>query len=175
MIDRRTDISMNVGDEREILPPLREHGPVANNSAQPKPSAKALSVIYNGKTTAIDLTAQPHEKLKQTDSRDKSEHTYSCISLTPLFAAAGVPQSDKLHGKAVSLVAVAEAQDNYHAAFSLAELDESVGATKAYVCDADNGKPLNEKEAPLKLLVTTDKHPSRSVRMLASITVKSAE
>jgi hypothetical protein len=92
-----------------------------------------------------------------------------------LFAAAGVPQGDKLHGKALALVAVAEAQDNYHAAFSLAELDESVGSTKGYVCDADNGNSLNDKEAPLKLLVTTDKHPSRSVRMLTGITVKSAE
>jgi hypothetical protein len=75
----------------------------------------------------------------------------------------------------MTLVVVASAKDNYHAVFSLAELDEGMGATKACVCDADGGKPLPESDAPLKLLVTTDKRPARSVRMLTGLTVKSGE
>ena len=136
---------------------------------------QSLSVAYQDKTASVDISKLPHERLKTTDPHDKSEHSYSCVSLAPFLAAAAVPQKDKLHGKALSLVVVASAKDNYHAAFSLAELDETVGPTKAYVCDALDGKPLPESEAPLKLLVTTDKHPSRSVRMLTGITVKSAE
>ena len=137
--------------------------------------AQSLNVTYDNKTTAVDLNKMTREPVKYTNPHDKSEHTYSCVSITPVLAAANVPQKEALRGKLMSLVVVAGAKDNYHAVFSLPELDEGTGPTKAYVCDSENGKPLSDSEAPLKLLVPTDKRPARSVRMLTGLVVKSAE
>jgi hypothetical protein len=137
--------------------------------------AQSLDVAYDGKTMPVDLSKMSHEQIKYTSPHNKSEHMYSCVSLAPVLAAAGVPQGEKLRGKFMTLMVVASAKDNYHAVFSLAELDAGMGPTKAYVCDADAGKPLAEAEAPLKLLVTTDKRPARSVRMLTGLEVKNAQ
>ena len=140
--------------------------------------AQSLNVTYDGKTTAVDLsTFKRDTTIKSIDPHDKSEHAYSCVPMKSILAAANVPMAEALHGKALSLVVVASAKDNYRAVFSLAELNEgmAVHPTLAYVCDSDNGKPFGEKEAPLKLLVTTDKHPSRSVRMLTGLEIKSTQ
>jgi hypothetical protein len=38
-----------------------------------------------------------------------------------------------------------------------------------------NGKPLDSKVGPLRLVVTDDKRPARSVRNLVSVELKAAE
>jgi hypothetical protein len=60
--------------------------------------AQSLNVAYDGKTTAVDLRKMAHEQIKSTSPHDKIERTYSCVSLTPVLAAAGVPQGEKLRG-----------------------------------------------------------------------------
>lgn len=144
--------------------------------AESMTSGKGIAVTYKGETILADLVDEKHEQIKYTNPHDKSEHDYSCVPLGSVVAAAGVPHGETMRGRdAFSLVVIASAKDNYHVAFSLAELDEGMGPTKAYVCDAEGGKPLPESDAPLKLLVTTDKRPARSVRMLTGLAVKSAE
>jgi len=136
--------------------------------------AQTLNVTYNQKTISVDIAKMPHSEQKVMDHHTNKERTYSCVPLAPVLAAAGVPQKEALRGPLMSLILVANAKDNYRAVFALAELDEGTGSTVAFVCDAESGKPLVEADAPLKLLVTTDKRPARSVRMLTGITIVDA-
>lgn len=66
---------------------------------------------------------------------------------------------------------VANAADNYHVLFSLAELDSSFGGATVLVADRVDGQPFGAKVGPLRLIVVGDKLGNRWVRMLTSLTV----
>jgi hypothetical protein len=80
-----------------------------------------------------------------------------------------VPAREKRSGwkKAV----VATAADGFQAVFSCAELFPEMGPTRALVAWEIDGKPLPAEEAPFRLVVTTDKEPSRSLYKLVKIEV----
>jgi hypothetical protein len=65
----------------------------------------------------------------------------------------------------------ATAADGFEAAFSCAELSDGMGPTKAYVVFEVDGKPLAPDVGPLRLVVPTDKEPSRSLRQLVRVDV----
>ena len=80
-----------------------------------------------------------------------------------------VPPKEKRSGwkKAV----VATASDGFQAVFSCAELFPDMGPTRAFVVWEVEGKPVGPDEGPLRLVVTTDKEPARSVRQLVKLEV----
>jgi hypothetical protein len=57
------------------------------------------------------------------------------------------------------MAVVASAADGFQATFSAAELFPEMGPTHAVVCWTIDGKP----QEPLRLVVSTDKEPSRSI------------
>ena len=75
----------------------------------------------------------------------------------------------------MSLVMIASAKDNYHAAFTLAELDESVGDKQVFACDKQDGQPLGPSDGPIRLIVPSDKRPARWVRMLTRLDLESTQ
>jgi DMSO/TMAO reductase YedYZ molybdopterin-dependent catalytic subunit len=80
-----------------------------------------------------------------------------------------VPVREKRSGwkKAV----LASAADGFQAVFSCAELFPEMGPTRAFVAWEVDGKPLSPEEAPFRLVVTTDKEPSRSLYKLTRLEV----
>ena len=80
-----------------------------------------------------------------------------------------VPVGEKRSGwkKAV----VASAADGFQAVFSCAELFPDMGPTRALVAWEIDGKSLLPEEAPFRLVVTTDKEPSRSLYKLVRLEV----
>src|SRR5262249_36962818 len=66
---------------------------------------------------------------------------------------------------------IASASDGFQAVFSAAELFPEMGPTRAIVAWELDGKPLPGDEAPFRLVVTTDKEPSRSLYKLVKIEV----
>jgi DMSO/TMAO reductase YedYZ molybdopterin-dependent catalytic subunit len=70
---------------------------------------------------------------------------------------------------------VATGSDGYKAVLALAEADPEFHPGEVLVADQMDGKPLDPKTGPFRLVVTEDKRPARSVHSLVSIEVKSAE
>src|SRR5262245_29648755 len=68
-----------------------------------------------------------HISLTATNAHEKKTATYSGVPLRDLLKDAGVPSGESLRGKAFSTTIVVRATDGYQVAFSIAELDESVG------------------------------------------------
>ncbi len=144
--------------------------------AQP---AKPLLTIDNKVPSAISITPEDWAKLPRTTvmatrghSKDKVQ--YEGVSLKAVLEKAGVLNADKpLHGKQLLQYVVVTGSDGYRVLFSLAELEEATGATaNVLLADKVEGKPLSEKEAPLKLVVPSDKRPERFVRMVTGISVE---
>lgn len=141
-------------------------------------SAKQLTIrtTTQSKTLSIDeLKSQPHKTVAFHNVHTSADETYSGVPLIYLLSTMGVPRGKDLHGKALSEYVVATGSDGYKAVLALAEVDPEFHPGDVIVADAIDGKPLDEKNGPFKLVVTEDKRPARSVHNLVSIEVKAAE
>jgi hypothetical protein len=81
-----------------------------------------------------------------------------------------VPKHEKRKGW--RMVVVASAADGFQAVLSCAEFFESMGATRAMVVWKIDGKPLPADRGPLRLVVLTDREPSRSIYGLRTLEVR---
>jgi len=130
----------------------------------------------SGSLSAADLAAMAPVSVEWKD-RTGSRHLRAVpldrvlarFGFTPGPMGKDVPIADKRAGWKKVVVAVAA--DGFEAVFSCAELQEGMGPTRAYVAFEADGKPLSAGDGPLKLLVPTDKEPSRSVRQLVRLEV----
>ena len=122
-----------------------------------------------------ELQSMPHKTVTIHNPHINADETYSGVPLIDLLASLGTPHGKNLHGKALSNYIVATGSDGYKAVLALAEIDPEFHPGDVLVADTLNGKPLDPKTGPFKLVVTEDKRPARSVHSLVSIEVKAAE
>jgi len=80
-----------------------------------------------------------------------------------------VPVKDKVKGYREVLLATA--RDGFQAVFSCAEVMEGMGSTSAFIVWQLDGKALGPEVGPLRLVVTSDGEPARSIRQLDSLRV----
>jgi len=148
-------------------------------AAQPQASANSrLQIIVNGQKTALtsaEFKALPQKTVTFHNIHTKADETYSGVQLTDLLAKYGAPTGDKLRSKALSDYIVATGSDGYQAVLSLAETDPSFHPGDVIVADTLDGKPLDAKTGPFRLVVTEDKRPARSVHNLVSIELRTAD
>jgi hypothetical protein len=65
-------------------------------------------------------------------------------------------------------------RDGYKVIFALAEVAPAFQDNKVLVAITSDGKPLDEKQGAVRIVVPQDKRPARSVRMVATIAVRRA-
>src|SRR5262249_38906696 len=97
------------------------------------------------------------------------------VELSEILKLAGVKSGEALRGKELALFLIADAADGYRAVFALAELDHAFTDRILIVADKRDGKPLAEKEGPLRLVVPDEKRQARWVRQLTSLTIRRAQ
>jgi DMSO/TMAO reductase YedYZ molybdopterin-dependent catalytic subunit len=118
-----------------------------------------------------DLRRMPRKTISVKNEHAAQNEVYEGTSLEGLLKQAGATQGGQLRGKAMATYVVAEGSDGYRVIFSLAELDGDFQDSEVIVADTMDGKPLDEKLGPLRLVAPHDKRPARWVRMLRSIRV----
>jgi hypothetical protein len=121
--------------------------------------------------TIADLKNMPRTVLRVTNPHENKTETYEGVLLEELLRRAGVPQGDQLRGKLLATCVIAEAEDGYKVAFSIAELDSGIANSEILVADTVDGAPIDAKRGPFRLVAPHDTRPARWVRMLKSITV----
>ena len=100
------------------------------------------------------------------------EISYGGVLLRDVLERAGAPFGSQLHGKALSAYVLATARDGYAVVYTLAEMDpDFTDSPDIIIADQGNGKPLPDKQGPLRIVVSHDKKPARSLRMLDRIEV----
>jgi DMSO/TMAO reductase YedYZ molybdopterin-dependent catalytic subunit len=149
-------------------------------AAHPQSSQAAVALTVTGAVekplslSLADLRQLPRSTAKVVNSQSHEEQTYEGVSLAELLKQAGVPQGSKLRGAALATYLEATGADGYTVVFSLEETDPSIQDPDILVADGLNGKPLDNKAGPLRLVVPRDKRGARWVRMLTSIKVMRA-
>jgi|HubBroStandDraft_5_1064220.scaffolds.fasta_scaffold88133_2 hypothetical protein len=142
-------------------------------------SAQAsLKVQNGGQQTSVSLDALkalPHKTITVHDPHENADEAYSGVPLIELLKQVGAPVGKDVHGKALAEYVVATGSDGYKAVLALAEAEPDFHPGDVLVADTMNGKPLDSKIGPFRLVVSDDKRPARSVRNLVSVELKAAE
>jgi hypothetical protein len=153
-------------------------GAQTNSNSANSPAAPELKISVNQRSSALsqsDIKALPHHTVTVHNPHTNTDETYAGVPLMDLLAKESVPHGHDLRGKALSEYIIATGSDGYKAVLALAEADPEFHPGEVLVADQMDGKPLDAKTGPFRLVVTEDKRPARSVHNLASIEVKAAE
>jgi hypothetical protein len=134
-------------------------------------SAQTLQVIdTEGHATTLDATrisGLPRLTVKALD-HDKPAQ-FEGVSLASLLSLAGVQLGEKLRGPRLTEVLLVEAADGYKVAFALAEVDPAFAVREIIVANKRDGKLLDAKEGPFRIVAPGDKRPARWVRQVTAL------
>jgi DMSO/TMAO reductase YedYZ molybdopterin-dependent catalytic subunit len=120
--------------------------------------------------TADDLAKMPRETAS-VPAPDGTKIVYEGVTLLAVLQKAAAPFGKQLRGKVLSTYVLAKAKDGYRVIFTLGELDPDFGNETILLADKRDGKPLPDKQGPLRLVCPNDKEGARSVRMLETLEV----
>lgn len=141
--------------------------------------AQAPAVPAQLELVAVDgarhlLTRDSLAKLPQEEVRgrihDGPELTFRGPALATVLALTGTP-TDRVRGKALRLVVLAVARDDYAVAYSLGELSPGLSGRRAIIALSQDGAPLGPDDGPLRIVVDGDLHPSRWIRQLSRLSL----
>ena len=125
--------------------------------------------------TAASLREYPQTKVTVFDHHANKNLTYAGVPLMELLAHLGVAHGKNLMGKPLQNYVVATGSDGYSTVLSLGEVDPEFHPGVVLVADELDGKPLDAKTEPFRLVVSEDRNATRSVRNLVKIEVRKAE
>jgi DMSO/TMAO reductase YedYZ molybdopterin-dependent catalytic subunit len=140
-------------------------------------AAETVRYLAPGKSpVALDektLAAMPRMTV-QAGAHGDAPSAWEGVALVEVLRAEGAPLGKALRGDALANYVRVTATDGYQVVFGLGELDAEMGAAKVVLVDRHEGKPLDDKDGPVRLVVPGDKRPARWVRNVATIELLSA-
>jgi hypothetical protein len=144
--------------------------------AQQSQNAITIAGLDGNKLTITldQLRQMPQQSATINNPHTKSIEKYEGVLLTDLLAKIAAPSGDRLHGDEMRDYVEVTGRDGYSAVFALAELDPAFQDNKVLVAITSDSKPLDDKQGPIRVVAPQDKRPARSVRMVATITVRRA-
>ena len=113
--------------------------------------------------SVADLAAFQRQTIRVTDEQASSVE-YAGVPVAEILEKAGAPLGKELKGTNLALGVIARASDGYRVLFSLTEFDAAFSDRLILLADRRDGKPLDGREGPLRLIVSGDKRRARWVR-----------
>jgi hypothetical protein len=110
--------------------------------------------------TSADIAAM-HRASVTTSYGTKSTFTGAVIG--DLLDEVGAPSDVRLHGPPVNQIVIVTGRDGFTTVLSLAETEKSFRDQPVIVADQEDGKPLDEKQGPYRLVIGGELKPARSV------------
>jgi hypothetical protein len=117
-----------------------------------------------------DLAAMPQVSAR-VHTRDGTERIYQGVLLSELLKRAGQPLGEELRGSMLSKYVLAVAHDGYRVLFSLPEADPAFSDARIIVAYKADGKPLPDREGPLRFVIPMEKREARWIRMVERIEI----
>ena len=136
-------------------------------------AAQTLTVTpVDGHSTtlsAAQIAAAPHVTIAADDHGTAAK--FEGVPLATVLTMAGIQLGDSLRGPRLSEVVLVSASDGYKVAFALAELDPAFATREIILADKRDGKPLDAKEGPFRVVAPGDKRPARWIRQVTELKV----
>jgi len=135
--------------------------------------AQSLQVVRADGTTAALTAAQiaalPHTTVDVKDHDAPAQ--FDGVALSAVLKLAGVAAGGKMKGPQLTQALLVEASDGYKVVFALAEVDPDFAKREILLADKRDGKPLDEKQGPFRIVAPGDERPARWVRQVTTIKV----
>jgi hypothetical protein len=139
-------------------------------------SAQQLTIQdENGKQTVLaraDIEALA--RVKVTTGASSSSATFEGVPLSLLLEKAGVGFGETMKGKRMASYLLVEAADGYRVVFALPEIDPAFGDKRVILAFLKDGKPLDAKEGPYRIVVPDEKRMARWVRQVTTLKIIAA-
>lgn len=126
----------------------------------------------SGKQTIVtkaDIDAMPQTKVSAGTA--DAPVTYQGVDLKALLEKGGVTFGDSLRGKRLASCLLVEAADGYKVVFALPEIDPAFGDKQMVLADSRDGKPLDQKEGPFRIVIPSEKRMARWVRQVTTLKI----
>jgi DMSO/TMAO reductase YedYZ molybdopterin-dependent catalytic subunit len=117
-----------------------------------------------------DIAAFQRQTIRVTDEKGNPAE-YGGVPVEEILKKAGAPLDKQLKGPNMSLGIVASAPDGYRVLFSLAEFDPAFTNRVILLADRRDGKPLDSREGPLRIVVPGDQRHARWIRGVTTLEV----
>jgi hypothetical protein len=130
----------------------------------------------DGKSTVLarsDVEALLHVKV--TTSVSGSPATFEGVLLRAVLEKAGVEFGETLKGKRLASCLLVEAADGYRVVFALPELDPAFTDKRVLLAFLKDGKALDDKEGPYRIVVPDEKRMARWVRQVTTLKIVNAQ
>jgi hypothetical protein len=117
-----------------------------------------------------DIAAFKRQTIHVTDEKGGPAE-YTGVPVAEVLEKAGAPIGKEMKGSNMAMGLVARAPDSYRVLFSLAEFDPAFNDRVIILADRRDGKPLDNREGPLRFIVPGDKRHARWIRGVDTLEV----
>lgn len=125
-----------------------------------------------GKKTVLskaDLEALPHTSVTTDGSGIAAR--FEGVTIKAVLERAGVSLGESMRGKRLASCLLVEAADGYRVVFALAEIDPAFTDRQIVLAFQKNGKPLDEKEGPYRIVAPEEKRMARWIRQVTAMKI----
>jgi hypothetical protein len=133
-------------------------------------SAQTLQIINaDGHSTSISaaqIANLPHVTVEARDHDAPAR--FEGVPVSALLSTAGFQLGDAMHGPRMTEVLLVEAADGYKVVFAVTEFDPAFATREIILADKRDGKALDAKEGPLRMVPPGDKRPARWIRQVTT-------
>jgi hypothetical protein len=119
--------------------------------------------------TRADLESLPHVKI--TTSVSGSAATFEGVALKTVLEKAGAGFGETLRGKRLASYLLVEAADGYRVVIALPELDPAFTDKQVVLAFLKDGKLLDDKEGPYRIVIPDEKRMARWVRQVTTLKI----
>jgi hypothetical protein len=96
---------------------------------------------------------------------------FTGVTLKSVLEKAGITFGETLKGKRLASCLLVEAADGYRAVIALPELDPAFTDKQTLLVFQRNGKPLDDKEGPYRIVIPEEKRMARWVRQVTTLKI----
>ncbi len=116
-----------------------------------------------------DIEALPHTKLATSVAGTST--TFEGVLLNAVLGKARVGLGESLKGKRLASCLLVESADGYRVVIALPELDPAFTDKQILLAYLKDGKPLDEKEGPYRIVIPDEKRMARWVRQVTTLKI----
>ena len=116
-----------------------------------------------------DIETLPHSKVTTGTSDDSTP--FEGVALKAVLDKAGVGLGEPLKGKRMASCLLVEAADGYRVVIALPETNPAFTDKQIILAFLKNGKPLDDKEGPYRIVIPDEKKMARWVRQVTTLKI----
>jgi hypothetical protein len=125
-----------------------------------------------GKQTVLtrsDIESLPHVNVATHGSENNA--TFEGVALKTVLEKGGVELGPSMRGKRLASCLLVEAADGYSAVIALPEIDPDFTDKQIVLAFLQDGKPLDPKAGPYRIVIPDEKRMARWVRQVTTLKI----